>query len=181
MISGCCHKHPSTPHPLLPPSLSWPLSITIQQLKTWPKGDPRTLNCNCNQCPCLGSVLNTLNITLVHLCRQLLVVTSLCSVCPLTVSVWRDNLTDSYSLRNTHINDLSLSRSPLGEQLVNCSACVHQGPFLSIYMIHQELPSALDFCRAAAGVEGAESLLGPRHWASLWPPQAIFLLWDRVF
>ena len=41
-------------------------------------------------------------------------------------------------------------------------------------MIHQELPSALDFCRAAAGVEGAESLLGPRRWASLRSQTVLF-------
>ena len=128
MISGCCHKHPSTPHPPLPPSLSWPL-FHYPAAKVLPKVDPRTLNCNCNQCPCLGSVLNTLNITLAHLCRQLLVVTSLCSVCPLTISVWRDNLTDSYSLRSTYINDLSLSRSEtVGELFSLCT------PRLGLYL-----------------------------------------------
>lgn len=61
----------------------------------------------------------------------------------------------------------------------------HQGSlsvvFVCLSRIHQELPSALGFCRAAAGVKGAEPLLGSRRWASLWPPQVIFLLWDRVF
>ena len=94
------------------------LSLIIQQLKTWPKGDPRTPNCSCNQCPCSGSVLGALSITLAYFCRQLLVITNLCPVCLLTVSVWRDNLTDSYSLRSTYINDLSLSRSEtVGEHL----------------------------------------------------------------
>ena len=53
--------------------------------------------------------------------------------------------------------------------------------FVCLSRIHQELPSALGFCRAAAGVKGAEPLLGSRRWANLWTPQAIFLLWDRVF